>query len=162
MILLALLALTAPPVIGCPVERAHYVLRHHPKWTAYFREVASNPDWPSGLALIIDDQNSSRTSWWLPWNGGTDGLLNVGSTTDVTKNGYQPPTPDSGPRPEGSRQYLGFDANYDLIYHVPKRGDKAPSHMLFPDSAGAGDRTFGWKDFFDLKSCSPEARLAPK
>ena len=154
MTMFGLLALVASSVVQCPVERAHHVLRHHPDWTAYYRAVDSRPDWPSGLALAIHDRRSGETFWWLPWNGGTDGLQNVASTVEVTKKGWQLPSPDGGPRPQGNRQYLGFDADYDLIDRVPNRGDRAPSHMLFPDSAGAGDKAFGWKDFFDLVSCS--------
>ena len=152
--MLGLLALAATSVVPCPVERAQYVLRHHSDWTAYYRQVDSGQDWPNGLALAIHDRRSGKTSWWLPWNGGTDGLQNIASTEDVTTKGWRSPDPDGGPRPQGNRQYLGFDAAYDLFGRVPRRGDPAPSHMLFPDSAGAGDQTFGWKDFFDLVSCS--------
>lgn len=154
MMVLGLLALAAASVAPCPVERAHYVLRHHPEWTAYYRQVDSGSDWPSGLALAIQYHKSGETFWWLPWNGGTDSLQNVASTDDVIAKGWQPPNPDGGPRPHGNRQYLGFDAAYDLIEQVPRRGDTAPVHMLFPDSAGAGDKAFGWKDFFDLVNCS--------
>lgn len=149
-----LLALAASTVAHCPVERAQYKLRHHPDWTAYYHEVDSGPDWPSGIALAIHNRRSGATSWWLPWNGGTDGMQNVASTEDVTRKGWKPPSPDGGPRPQGNRQYLGFTAAYDLIPRVPRRGETAPSHMLFPNSAGAGDKAFGWKDFFDLVSCS--------
>ena len=152
--MLGLLALAASSVSQCPVERAQYVLRHHPRWTAHYRQVVSGPDWPSDLALAIHDQKSGDTSWWLPWNGGTDGLQNIASTEDVTAKGWHAPDPDGGPRPQGNRQYIGFDAAYDLIGGVPRRGDPAPAHMLFPDSAGSGDKTFGWKTFFDLVDCA--------
>lgn len=153
-----LLVLAASTVTQCPVERAHYVLRHHPDWTAEFREVDSGADWPSGVALAIHNGKTKETFWWLPWNGGTDGLQNVASTTDVTAKGWKPPSPDGGPRPQGNRQYLGFTAGYDLISSVPRRGEIAPSHMLFPNSAGARDEAFGWKDFFDLVTCPANGR----
>jgi hypothetical protein len=94
----------------------------------------------------------------LPWNGGTDGLENVAATEDVTAKGWTPPSPDGGPRPHGNRQYLGFDAAYDLIDGVPRRGSHAPAHMLVPDLAGAHDPAFEWKDFFDLDGWSPNSR----
>lgn len=145
-------------MVQCPVEHARYVLRHHPEWTAEYQEIDSGSAWPSGLALAVHNGLSGKTSWWLPWNGGTDGLQNVASTEDVTVPGWRPPDPDGSPRPNGNRQYLGFDAAYNLIGRVPSRGAPGPSHMLFPDSAGAGDRVFGWKDFFDLESCSAKVR----
>jgi len=151
--MLELFTLAAALATPCPVERAQYVLRHHPDWTAYYRRVDSGSDWPSGLALAVHYRKSGETSWWLPWNGGTDGLQNIASTEDVTARGWNPPSPDDGPRPQGNRQYIGFDAAYDLIGRVPQAGDPAPVHMLFPNSAGAGDKTFGWKDFFDLVGC---------
>lgn len=90
--------------------------------------------------------------WWHGW------ASEHGLTEDVTAQGWRSPSPDGGPRPQGNRQYIGFDAAYNLIDRVPRRGDAAPSHMLFPNSAGAGDKTFGWKDFFDLVGCSGNVR----
>lgn len=150
---LGLFALAAASMAPCTVERARYAMRHHPDWTAYFRLVDSGPEWPSALALAVHDRKSGHTNWWLPWNGGTDGLGNVASTLDVTAKGWRPPSPDGGPRPHGNRQYLGFDAHYDIIEDVPRRDHLAPSHMLFPDSAGSGDGAFGFKAFFDLVAC---------
>lgn len=151
--MIGLFALAAASVAACPVERAHYTLRHNPEVTAYFRPVESGHDWPSGLALAVHHKRSGKTFWWLPWNGGTDDLQNVASTQDVTVEGWQPPSPDGGPRPYGNRQYLGTDAAYNIIGHVPKRGEPAPAHMLFPNSAGSGDTVFPTKQFFDLVSC---------
>lgn len=151
--MLGLLALAAASVGPCPVERAQYMLRHHSGWTARYRQVASSPDWPSDLALAVYNPTTGATSWWLPWQGGTDGLQNFAGTEDVTEKTWRVPNPDASPRPQGNRQYQGFNAAYDLIDRVPRKGDPAPAHMLFPDSAGAGDKTFGWKDFFDLVGC---------
>jgi hypothetical protein len=137
----------------CTVENARYTPRHDPDVTAYFRPVDSGPEWPSNVALAIHHRQSGKTFWWLPWNGGTDGLQHVASTEDVMLKGWQPPNPDGGPRPYGDRQYIGTDAAYDLIDRVPRRGDPAPAHMLFPDSAGAHDPVFPRKQFFDLVSC---------
>lgn len=151
--MLVLLALAAVSVRQCPVESAHYVLRHDPNVTAYFRDVDSGPDWPSGVALAVRHKTSGQTSWWLPWLGGTDGLRNVASTEDVTKPGWRPPNPDDGPRPYGDRQYVGTDGAYNVIDDVPHKGSVAPVHMLFPNSASAHDTVFPIKQFFDLVSC---------
>ena len=121
--------------------------------TAYFRPVDSGSDWPSHIALAVHYEKSGKTFWWLPWNGGSDSLQNVASTEDVTVKGWQPPNPDGGPRPYGNRQYIVTDSNYNLINHVPIRGEAAPAHMLFPDSAGSGDTAFLNRQFFDLVSC---------
>lgn len=151
--MLGLLALAAASITQCPVERAHYVLRHNPKVTASFRTVDSGPDWPSGLALAVHHQDTGKTFWWLPWLGGTDGLRHMASTQDVTKRGWRPPNPDDGPRPYGDRQYLGTDAAYNILSGWLHRGAVAPVHMLFPKSASARDKVFPTKQFFDLVSC---------
>lgn len=151
--MLGLLVLAATSIASCPVERARYLLRDNPDVTAYFRQVDSGPDWPSGLALAVHNRKSGKTYWWLPWNGGTDSLQNIASTEDVTTEGWRPPNPDGGPRPYGNRQYVGTDASYNVLGAVPRRGELAPVHMLFPDSAGAGDTVFPIKEFFDLVTC---------
>jgi hypothetical protein len=155
--MIGLFAFAAVTVAWCPVERAQYILRHNPNVTAYFRSVNSGPEWPSGIALAIYHKRSDKIFWWLPWNGGTDGSQNVASTEDVTAKHWQAPSPDGGSRPYGNRQYLGTDVAYNLIDHVPKRGETAPAHMLFPDSAGSGDQAFLTKRFFDLVGCRKES-----
>lgn len=88
--MLALLAFAAGSISHCPVERARYAWRHDPDVTAYFLDVDSGRDWPSGVALVVHHKRSGQTSWWLPWLGGTDGLQNVRSTEDVTKPRWKP------------------------------------------------------------------------
>ena len=152
--MVGLFALAAVSMSQCPVERARYVLRHNPNVTAYFRKVDSSRDWPSGLALAVHHKSSGKTFWWLPWVGGTDGLQNVASTEDVTRSGWRPPSPDDGPRPFGDRQYLGFDAAYNVLNDQwLHRGTIAPAHMLFPNSASSHDTALPTKQFFDLVSC---------
>jgi hypothetical protein len=148
------LAVAAAGVMGCPAEEAHYVLRHSPDVSADFRRVESGPDWPSNLAMAVRFSRSGRTSWWLPWNGGTDGLQNIASTTDVGASGWRPPDPDDGPRPYGNREFLSTDADYNVIDHVPRAGEPAPAHILIPNGGGAGDTIFQTKQFFDLAGCS--------
>jgi hypothetical protein len=152
--MIGLFVLGAASLAACPVDRARYVLRHDPDVTASFRAVDSGPEWPSGLALAIHYRKSGKTFWWLPWNGGSDGLQNIASTGDVTASDWHPPSPDGGPRPYGNRQYLGTDAAYNLIDHVPRTGEPAPAHMLFPDSAGSQDRAFAARQFFDIVGCA--------
>ncbi len=154
MIGLLMLAAAAAPA-QCPTERAHYVLRHNPGVTAYFRAVDSGPEWRGGLALAVRFDKTGQTFWWLPWLGGTDNLQHVASTTDVTASGWRPPNPDGGPRPFGDREYIGTDADYNIIDNMPRRGKQAPAHMLIPDAGSSQDRVFFDKQFFDLVSCSP-------
>lgn len=151
---IALLALAATSVMHCAAEDARYTLRLHPDVSAYFKTVDSGPDWPSGLALVVHSRKFGETTWWLPWNGGTDNLQNVASTTDVTARDWRPPNPDGGPRPFGNRQYLGTDAHYNIIGTIPHRGQPAPIHMLIPDAGSAHDEAFPAKQFFDLVGCS--------
>lgn len=152
--MIGLLALAAAAV-QCPVENAHYALRHHPGTTAYFRTVKSTPEWPSGVVFVVESGGPDNVSWWLPWLGGTDNLQNLASTTDIDAPDWQPPyPPDGGPRPHGDRQYIGTDANYDVIDDVPHRGKAAPAHILIPQAGSSHDHVFA-KQFFDLVRCSP-------
>ena len=154
--LIGLLALAAVATAECPAERAHYVLRGRPDVTAYFRAVESGKDWPSQLALAISSSKTGKTTWWVPWQGGTDARTNIASTTDVTRSGWRPPNPDDGPRPLGDRQFLTMDATYNIMEGVPQRGMAAPMHMLNPDAGSSRDEVFPVKQFFDFVGCSKE------
>lgn len=163
--MLIMLTLAAASLATCRVESARYAMRTAPGITAYFKRVNSGPDWPNGLALATHFAATGRTYWWLPWNGGTDDLQNVSSTTDVTVAGWKPPSPDGGPRPLGDLEYLATDAGYKVIDAVPERGDIAPAHILLTH---LGDRVWHGpnvnardsapKQFFDLVACSRTAR----
>ena len=151
-----MVALASAP--QCPAEQASYLLRSDPEISASFVEVDSSEHWPSGLAMIVRSRKTGETSWWLPWNGGTNNLQNITSTTDVTSHSWRPPSPDGGPRPHGSREYLGFDAAYNVIPGVPQAGRPAPTHMLIPDAGSSGDRVFTSKQMFDLVRCTRASR----
>lgn len=152
--MIGLLALAAVSTVGCPAERARYVLRGRPDISAYFRGVDSGDDWPSRLALAIHSNKTGRTTWWIPWQGGTDGRTNIASTTDVTRPDWRPPNPDGGPRPLGDRQLLTTDASYKIMEGIPQRGKAAPAHMLNPDAGSSRDDVFPVKQFFDLVGCT--------
>lgn len=156
--MIGLFALVAVSTAGCPTERAHYVLRGRPDITAYFQAVESGKDWPSHLALAIRSSNTGRTTWWVPWQGGTDGRTNIASTTDVTRRDWRPPNPDGGPRPLGDRQFLTTDASYNVIEGVPQRGKAAPAHMLNPEAGASRYAIFPVKQFFDFVSCARDGR----
>lgn len=158
--MLGLIALAAASASQCMSENAHYSLRGAPEVTAYSRKVDSGRDWPSGLALAINFKKSGHTFWWLPWNGGSDNLQNVASTTDVTAPDWRPPSPDGGPRPNGDMEYLGADPDYNIINDIPRRGKPAPAHMMLAHAGaaefnhGAGNSVPDTKQFFDFVRCS--------
>lgn len=150
--MILLLASSLALASQCPVEKARYVLRNSPEVSAEFRAVDSGADWPSDLALAVHGK-SGGTTWWLPWEGGTDGLHHLGSTLDVGAQDWHPPSPDGGPRPNGDHQLLTTDASYTFIDHAPRKGDTAPAHILVPD-AGPKDPAFPTTQFFDFAGCS--------
>ncbi|ESQ81820.1 hypothetical protein AEAC466_19855 [Asticcacaulis sp. AC466] len=139
----------------CPVEKAHYSLRHQRDVTLSVVQVERSQDWPSGIALALHNRLPGHTTYFLPWNGGNDGRQNVAHTTDVTRPDFHLPSPDGGPGRLGDMEYIGADANYDLINHAPQKGDAAPAHILMSglaDSSWQGDAID--KQFFDLDGCS--------
>ncbi|HEY4031926.1 MAG TPA: hypothetical protein VGM25_16390 [Caulobacteraceae bacterium] len=156
-----LVAAAALAALACPVENAGYTLRTAPGITARFRDVDSGRDWPSGLALGIHSATTNRTYWFLPWDGGTDDLQNLASTTDVDAKDWKPPSPDGGPRPLGDLEYVEVDQGYGVIDAIPHRNAPAPAHILIPGLGAAlrygsvDSRDGAPKQFFDLTSCSP-------
>jgi hypothetical protein len=70
------IALALAATVTCPVENAHYSLRHMEAVTLTFRTVATSQDWPSGLALAVRNTTSGHINYFLPWNGGNDGRQN--------------------------------------------------------------------------------------
>jgi len=147
----------------CKVEHARYTLRTAPSVTAGFVAVKSGPDWPSRVAYWIDLGRTGRKIWYVPWEGGTDGRHNLASTTPVDAPGWTPPSPDGGPRPMGNTQYIGTNAAYGVIDHMPNRGEPAPAHILLPELDDALRHPADWKarresvptQFFDLTGCDP-------
>jgi hypothetical protein len=150
----SLMMFAAVAAVGCRAENARYALRHDPDITAFLRKIDSGPDWPSGLVLAVHSRKSDQTSWWLPWNGGTDGRQNIASTTPVTDAGWRPPDPDGGPRPHGNRELLSMDSAYNVLDRVPEAGRAAPAHMLISNSGSSSDPVFTSRQFFDLVGCS--------
>ena len=151
--MLLLLLAVAASTAQCPAERARYVLRGDPATTASFAPAPANNDWPSGLVLTIRSRRTGQSSWWLPWNGGSNNLQNLASTTNPRAKGWRPPNPDGGPRPFGDREYIGTDAGYTIVGDIPRRGGVAPAHMLVPQAGSSQDKIFTGKQFFDLVGC---------
>jgi hypothetical protein len=140
---------------ACPVESAHYSLRHSPEMTLSFLPIMSSQDWPAGVAMVFHNSASGHAIYFLPWLGGTDGKQNIAHTTDVTRPGYQLPSPDGGPGRLGDMDYVATDAGYDVIDRIPHKGEAAPAHILIPglsDSSWRPDSVV--KQFFDLDGCS--------
>jgi hypothetical protein len=160
MEVLMLLALAAVALAQCPVEKARYALRTEPDVTAYFRDVESGREWPGGIALATHFKGTGRTYWWLPWYGGADGARHVASTTDVRSPGWQPPSPDGGPRPRGDLDLIATNANYTVLTTLPARGGIAPAHFMLLQLSDvmwhqAGEqRDSAVRQFFDLVDCS--------
>ena len=152
--MIGFLAVATLSAARCPVERARYALRGEPQVTAYFRAVDSGDDLPSHLALAIRSGKTGKTTWWLPWQGGTDGRTNIASTTDVTRRDWRPPNPDDGPRPHGDRQLLFTDPTYKIMDGVPMLGETAPAHMPNPDAGSSRDWLFPIKQLFDFVGCA--------
>lgn len=153
-LLLAASAATAPA--ACQVERAGYALRGQPGFTAEFHPVATNRDWPLGIALAIHAAKTGRTYWFLPWNGGTDDRLHLRWVRV------------SGDRLDGKsialdQDLLLIDRNDDFIASVPPRDGGAPARFVVPGFARQlwyatvlDERDSMTQAFFELVSCRAE------
>ncbi len=140
----------------CPVENAHYTLHHQHDVTLSFQSITQSRDWPSGVALAVHMDSSGRTIYFLPWQGGTDDKESVTRTTDVTHPDFQLPSPDGDPGRLGDMEYIATDASYEIIDHIPMRGDPAPAHILLSgltDMSWHQDRDSVAKAFFDFDGC---------
>jgi hypothetical protein len=158
-------AVLSSPAASCPLERANYVLRDAPGFTAGFRPVATTPDWPVNTAFFVRSAKSGKTYWFLLYFGngvGTHGHL--ASTYDVTRPGWNPPHPDSAKeRPLGDLDYMVLDADYRFQSEgLVRHGSPPPAHILIPDLSGAlwyrtpsGQREGAPMAFFDLTGCEP-------
>ena len=148
------MALALAVATGCPVEHAHYTLRHQYDVTLSFQPIAKSRDWPSGVAMAVHVMRSGDTNYFLPWQGGTDDKENVTHTTDITRPDFQLPSPDGGPGRLGDMEYIATDASYEIVNHTPIRGDPAPAHILL---LGLGDASWHQdavvKAFFDFDGC---------
>ena len=150
-----------PP--SCALERAHYVLRGAPGFTAAFRPVAVSRDWPAGVALEIRSAQSGRAYDFLPYQGNGAGTLgHLASTDAVTRPGWTPPGPDDGKvRPLGDLDYMLFDTGYgEQSKHSLRQGGAAPEHLLIPELQHAlwyrtpsDARESAPTAFFDLIDC---------
>ncbi len=149
------IALALSATVACPVESAHYSLRHAEGVTLTFIPVATSNDWPSGVAMAVHNTFSGHTNYFLPWNGGNDGRQNVAHTTDVTRSDFTLPSPDGGPGRLGDMVYIATDARYNIIDEIPEKGAAAPAHILISDlsdSSWKNDAVV--KEFFDLTDCA--------
>ena len=148
------IALVLAAKATCPVEIAHYSLRHMDAVTLTFKPIATSKDWPSGLALAVHNATTGHTNYFLPWNGGTDGRQNVAHTTDVTVPDFKLPSPDGGPGRLGDMVYIATDEGYNVLTEMPENAGKAPAHILLSDLSDSSwnpDSTV--KQFFDLDTC---------
>jgi hypothetical protein len=125
----ALFLAAASPASSCPFENARYVLRADPTVTAVFHAVERTRDWHSGVAMELRLGRTGRTSWWLPFHGGTSDHNGLRWTA---RRG----TPQAEPGYAynlGDLQYFGFDAGYAMPLDVPTRGEPAADHFLLND-----------------------------
>jgi hypothetical protein len=168
MLLPLLLAAAAPlppgapsgPPRACHIEAAHYVLRADPSVTAQFHIVPRTEDWNWGVALEIRLGALGRTSWWLPFHGGSSDVHGLRWTA---LRGTPEAALTSRER-GGDLQYFAFDGTYAMIDTSPMRGDWAPAHILLNDlrdafwyREAAGDKRYSPpRSLFDLEGCEDE------
>jgi hypothetical protein len=154
---LTLLLAAGSPVPACPVENARYVLRADPTVTAHFHAAGRNEDWPAGVALELRLGRTGRTSWWVPFHGGTSDHNGVRWTalrgSAEARPGYAYPLRDL--------QYFAFDSDYAMPLETPLRGEPAPAHFFLNDLRDVfwyqddpATRSSPPRSLFDLAGCT--------
>ena len=156
---LSLLLASATSV--CPIEKAQYQLRGDPMVTASFHPVPRSDDWRTGLALRVHVRKSGRSYWFLPWQGGTDGRINLAWVREKRS-----PIPYQGVRRD--LEFVTADKTYDIDAEIPALGKQAPAHMLIPDlgrlawhATTNSERDNIARAFFDLSGCIRPDRTEP-
>jgi hypothetical protein len=150
--------LLAGAVASCPVERASYTLRSDAGITARFTPAPTSADWPAGLLLSISFARSGRTWSTLPWNGGTDRRQHL-RLVRVPGDRLPPDVKASSV----DLDFLSTDEGYAFGAAVPRRGERAPAHLLLPGAGGVlrhatadAVRDELPTAFFDLAGCAAE------
>ena len=157
----ALLMAAAAPPSPCRIENAYYVLRADPTVKARFHIVPRTEDWRWGVALQINLGRTGRTSWWLPFLGGTSDVHGLRWTahkgTPAAAPGYRYNL--------GDLQYFAFDRDYGMINDTPRRGEPAPQHIYLNDlrdkfwyADDPDHRSSPPRSLFDLVGCTDPAR----
>lgn len=151
--------LLAGAVASCPVERASYTLRGNTGITARFAPAPTSADWPAGLLLSISFARSGHTWSALPWNGGTDGRQHLRL---VRVPGDRLPADVKASAVD--LDFLSTGEGYGFSAAVPRRGERAPAHLLLPGAGGVLRHATAdpVRDelptaFFDLADCAAEA-----
>lgn len=137
----------------CPTERADYRLSADPSITARFHGVARSEDWPNGVALQVRFGKTSRSYWFIPWQGGTDGRTNMAWVREAS-------APIEGQAVRRDVEVFTTDSRYAIDAAVPMAGQPAPAHILLPDLGHLtwygtpGDkRDSAPRAFFDFVAC---------
>ena len=155
MIGLGVMAVAA--VQTCTIEHASYVLRSNPDVTVHFEAAPVNDDWRQDLVVAIHGSKTGRTSYWLPWYGGTDDQRHIRRTALVDRS----KDIATRHRVEGASDldFFVLDLRYTFLPELPKRDSAAPAHLLIPNldlwhsGEVAGQRDSSPRAFFDLTGC---------
>lgn len=129
MIGLGLMALAAAH--SCPVEHASYVLRSDPRVTVHFEVAPINDDWRQGVVVAIHGATTGRTSYWLPWYGGTDDRRHIRETGLIDRS--KDMKEKRRIKRSSDLDFFVLDRHYDFLPDLPKRGAEAPAHLLIPN-----------------------------
>jgi hypothetical protein len=119
------------PIAECPLVQARYAASDN-QVTARFHAIGRRPGWRSDVALGVRSAPGRPEHWFL-FDRGAARRINLISTTDVTKRGWQPPSPDGGARPLGEMTYLAADARKAVIAALPTSASPAPRLIVLPE-----------------------------
>lgn len=155
MIALGMMAVAAAQM--CPIERADYTLRSNQDVTVHFEKAPINAVWQQGVVLAVHGARTGRTSYWLPWYGGTDDRRHMRRTALLDRT--RDVAAQRNMERSGDLDFFVLDARYAFLPELPKSGGAAPAHLLIPnlDLWHAGDvngkRDASPRAFFDLVGC---------
>jgi hypothetical protein len=158
-------ALSVAASAQCPLERAHYALRHKANVTMDFEDVPTSRDWEAGISLHLTSGEHHRSYWFLPYSGNGQGIANHLSSADPPGgNNWKFPSSNwlRGHPLSFDLDYVAADAsyNFDQDFSFAKNAP-APAHIFVPnlqtefwyDRADSGVAEGMPYAFFDLVSC---------
>jgi hypothetical protein len=118
---------------ACPIERARYVLRHDPRYTAGFYLPGVRTEKHQPLTFFIHSSVTTKTYWFF-FDGGTARYTFLYSMPVAPSAHWTPPDNDDRRQaPFEDITFLSADHDYRFRFERPVADDSTPELLLISD-----------------------------